>query len=94
MNFFEFLVNHADDMLELGIEHAVLVGVAVLLATLSTVSTVMDMELSPTTTTASGKIVRPTCHDRHNQAASKPRSPPEPPHEKSSLRYVGQITFL
>lgn len=33
MNFFEFLVDRADDMLELGIEHAVLVGVSVLMAT-------------------------------------------------------------
>ncbi|MGM0930010.1 MAG: ABC transporter permease [Actinomycetota bacterium] len=33
MNFFEFLVNRADDMLELGLEHAALVGVSVLLAT-------------------------------------------------------------
>lgn len=33
MNFFEFLVDRSDDMLELGIEHAVLVGVSVLLST-------------------------------------------------------------
>ncbi|MCW2134948.1 MULTISPECIES: ABC transporter permease [Crystallibacter] len=33
MDFFEFLINRSDDMLELGIEHAVLVGVSVLLAT-------------------------------------------------------------
>lgn len=33
MNFFEFLINRADDMLELGVEHAVLVAVSVLLAT-------------------------------------------------------------
>lgn len=33
MNFFEFLISRADDMLELGIEHAILVGVSVLLAT-------------------------------------------------------------
>jgi osmoprotectant transport system permease protein len=33
LNFFEFVVNRADDMLELGIEHAALVGASVLLAT-------------------------------------------------------------
>ncbi|HXF03201.1 MAG TPA: ABC transporter permease [Arthrobacter sp.] len=33
MNFFEFLVNRADDMLELGIEHAALVGASVVFAT-------------------------------------------------------------
>ena len=33
MDFFEFLINRSDDMLELGIGHAVLVGVSVLLAT-------------------------------------------------------------
>jgi osmoprotectant transport system permease protein len=38
VNFFEFLVNRADDMLELGIEHAVLVGVSVVLATVIGVS--------------------------------------------------------
>lgn len=34
MNFFEFLVSRSDDMLELGIAHAAVVGAAVLLATL------------------------------------------------------------
>ncbi|WP_028281164.1 ABC transporter permease [Arthrobacter sp. H5] len=33
MNFFEFLVNRSDDMLELGLGHAAVVGVSVLLAT-------------------------------------------------------------
>jgi len=33
LNFFEFLVNRADDMLELGIEHAALVGASVVFAT-------------------------------------------------------------
>jgi osmoprotectant transport system permease protein len=33
LDFFEFLINRSDDMLELGIGHAVLVGVSVLLAT-------------------------------------------------------------
>jgi osmoprotectant transport system permease protein len=33
VNFFEFLAKRADDMLEMGIEHAVLVGVSVTLAT-------------------------------------------------------------
>lgn len=38
MDFFEFLINRSDDMLELGIGHAVLVGVSVLLATVIGVS--------------------------------------------------------
>lgn len=33
MNFLEFLVNRADDMLELGLQHAAIVGAAVLIAT-------------------------------------------------------------
>ena len=33
MEFLEFLINRSDDMLELGIEHAAIVGVSVLLAT-------------------------------------------------------------
>jgi osmoprotectant transport system permease protein len=33
VNFLEFLVNRADDMLELGLQHAAIVGAAVLIAT-------------------------------------------------------------
>lgn len=38
MNFFEFLVARSEDMLELGLEHAAVVGVSVLLATVIGVS--------------------------------------------------------
>lgn len=38
MNFLEFLISRSDDMLELGLEHAAVVGVSVLLATVIGVS--------------------------------------------------------
>ncbi|HLS25192.1 MAG TPA: ABC transporter permease subunit, partial [Beutenbergiaceae bacterium] len=34
MNFFQFLSNRSDDFIELGVEHAVIVGASVLLSTL------------------------------------------------------------
>lgn len=38
MNFFEFLVNRSDDMIELGLQHAAVVGISVALATVIGVS--------------------------------------------------------